>query len=72
MSRRAVYLDEREIELARRVFRFVVEESAVADGGVTSREIDRMGEFRKGFVLIPLRTAPEIQRSFCDRSLCDD
>ena len=66
-----VRLDQRR-PLTRRVFQFVVGESAVADGGVTSREIDRMGEFRKGFVLIPLRTAPEIQRSFCDRSLCDD
>ncbi len=46
MSRRAVYLDDREIELTRRVFRFVVGESAVADGGVTSREIDRTAEFR--------------------------
>ena len=33
-------------ELTRRVFQSVVEESAIADGGVTSREFDRMAEFR--------------------------
>ena len=37
---------ERGRESTRRVFRFVVEECAVADGAVTSREIDRMAEFQ--------------------------
>ncbi len=46
VSKRAAYLDDREIELTRRVFWFVVGESAVAEGGVTSREIDRMAEFQ--------------------------
>ncbi len=63
VSRRAVYLDEREIELTRRVFQFVVEELAIADGGVTSREIDRMAEFQNPIVTCaatsqPTRTPP--------------
>ncbi len=58
VSRRAVYLDEREIESTRRVFRFVVEESAVADGGVTSREIDRMAEFQNPSVSCAATSQP--------------
>ncbi len=58
MSRRAVYLDEREIELTRRVFRFVGEESAVADGGVSSREVDRMAEFRNPSVSCAATSRP--------------
>ncbi len=58
VSRRAVYLDEREIELTRRVFRFAVEESAVTDGGVTSREIDRMAEFQNPSVSCAAASRP--------------
>ncbi len=39
-------MDERERELTRHVFQFLVEELAIANGGVNSPEINRMAEFQ--------------------------